>query len=162
LIIGKLKIATTTLLIYKKIKEQKMKARKYWTLALVLTLGVILGGCTTCDEIRSKTRERLLQLSAGMTKEEVLDITGRRRICCTTTGATTKTINNPYSSEILVGKGKTLEVLYYYTDRKHAGFAVRDEDLTPVVFEDDRLIGWGWNFLNEQIERYEIKFRRKR
>ena len=140
-----------------------MKAKKYWFSAIVLlTLSVIFGGCTTCDEIRSKNRERLLQLSAGMTKQEVLDITGRRRVCCTTTGATTKIINNPYSSEILVAKGKTLEVLYYYTDRKHAGFAVRDEDLTPVIFEDGRLIGWGWNFLNEQIERHQIKFRRKR
>jgi hypothetical protein len=140
-----------------------MKAKKCWILAVILLmLSVILTGCTACEEVRSKNRERLLQLSVGMTKEEVLDITGRRRIHCTTTGASTKTINNPYSSEMLVGKNKTLEVLYYYTDRKHAGFTIRDEDLTPVVFDDDRLIGWGWNFLNEQIERYEMKFRRRR
>ena len=66
---------------------------------------------------------------------------------------------NPYRSEILQGSNETFEVLYYYTDVKKADGAITDDELTPLVFKDKKLIGWGWSFLGQNIEKYEIRIR---
>ena len=68
-------------------------------------------------------------------------------------------INNPYRSEILQGKDGTLEVIYYYTDVKSADDAITDDELTPLIFKNDILLGWGQSFLNDSIQRYEIRVR---
>lgn len=71
----------------------------------------------------------------------------------------TKTYNNPYRSEFLVGSKETLEILYYYTDLKRRDGAVTDDELTPLVFKDGKLMGWGHSLLDESIKKYEIRFR---
>jgi len=92
-----------------------------------------------------------------MTKEQVLEIMGTGTIHTLSPGGA---INNPYKSEVLYGKnGKTLEVLYYYTDIQRADGAITDDELTPLVFDDDILIGWGRGFLQENIKKYEIRIR---
>lgn len=49
----------------------------------------------------------------------------------------------PYRSEILQGKNKTFEVVYYVTDVKKDDNAIIDDELTPFVFDNGKLIGWG-------------------
>ncbi|MEC8479353.1 MAG: DUF3192 domain-containing protein, partial [SAR324 cluster bacterium] len=36
------------------------------------------------------------------------------------------------------------ELLYYHTDLKTPDGAVTDDELTPVVLIEDKVIGWGW------------------
>jgi len=72
--------------------------------------------------------------------------------------------NNPYRSEILQGKDKTFEVLYYYTDIKNydAWYGMKgiaDDELTPLVFDEGKLIGWGWSYLEANVKKYEIRMR---
>jgi hypothetical protein len=64
------------------------------------------------------------------------------------------TVNSPYKSEILPVNDKTFEVLYYYTDIKSTVYTanpatIPDSDLTPLVFENGKLIGWGNDFLKD-------------
>lgn len=66
-------------------------------------------------------------------------------------------INNPYRSEVLTGKGKTVEVLYYYTNPQLPDYPIMDDELTPVIFEDEMLIGWGWPFLEDNISKYQLQ-----
>jgi hypothetical protein len=40
--------------------------------------------------------------------------------------------------------------VYYYTEVKEDGEVVRDDELAPPVFENDRLVGWGWGFMDEK------------
>ena len=35
-------------------------------------------------------------------------------------------------------------MLYYHTDLKTPDGAVTDDELTPVVLIEDKVIGWGW------------------
>ena len=54
-------------------------------------------------------------------------------------------MKRPYRSETLsLSNGKRLELLYYHTDLKTPDGAVTDDELTPVVLIEDKVIGWGW------------------
>lgn len=71
-------------------------------------------------------------------------------------------INNPYRAETFRSKaGSTIEILFYYTDLKRSDGAITDDELTPIVLENDRLIGWGWSFLTQDTSRHEITIRER-
>ena len=139
-------------------------------LALLLCLG--LSGCATVtlQDITSVNRQNLLRLSIGMTKNEALNIMGTEtkaaKVALYQFGNWAETpvenvqINNPYRSEILKDKnGKNFEVIYYMTDIRKTDTNTIEDELTPLVFDNGKLIGWGWGFLNENIQKYEIRMR---
>jgi len=66
---------------------------------------------------------------------------------------------NPYRNEILQSKENTFEILYYLTDIQKDDNAITDDELTPLVFDGGVLIGWGRSFLNEKIQKYELRIR---
>ena len=47
--------------------------------------------------------------------------------------------------------------MFYQTETRKADGAIADNELTPIVLEDGRLVGWGWIFLRQNTERYDIK-----
>jgi len=96
-----------------------------------------------------------MRLSLGMTKQEVLDVMG----VASMTSYEGSRINNPYRSEILQGKDKIFEVLYYYTDVQKMDGAITDDELTPLVFDEGKLIGWGRSFFQDNVNKYEIRMR---
>jgi hypothetical protein len=120
--------------------------------AVVCVVFVLVAGCTSSlDRVRTANRRNLLKLSVGMTKEQVLATMGHK------SGGGwfgEPKVNSPYKSEILPGKDRTFEVLYYYTDVKSAIYianpaTVTDDELTPLVFDNGKLIGWGADFLED-------------
>jgi len=126
--------------------------------AVVSVLFVLAAGCSSSlDRVRTANRRNLLKLSVGMTKEQATAIMGHK------SGGGRfgePTVNSPYKSEILQGKEKTFEVLYYYTDIKSVVYTanpatITDDELTPLVFDNGKLIGWGTSFL-EDIKKYKI------
>lgn len=121
---------------------------------LATMICVLLASCATTDSIRSTNRANLLKLSIGMTKAETLQIMG------TSTVYAEQIINNPYRSEIVKGEdNKSYEVLYYYTDIKSRDDAITDDELTPLIFADGKLLGWGWSFLQNNISKVELRVR---
>lgn len=120
--------------------------------AVVSVLFVLAAGCTSSlDRVRTVNRRNILKLSVGMTKEQALAIMGNK------SGGGRfgePTVNSPYKSEILQSREKTFEVLYYYTDIKSVIYAanpatITDDELTPLVFDNGKLIGWGTSFLED-------------
>jgi hypothetical protein len=80
--------------------------------------------------------------------------------CVRTLGLYWESISNPYRNEtVRSASGTSAEVLYYYTDLKHADGAITDDELTPIVLEEDRVVGWGWSFVDQSVQRYEIRMR---
>ncbi|HIL87631.1 MAG TPA: DUF3192 domain-containing protein [Deltaproteobacteria bacterium] len=91
----------------------------------------LLFGCTRPAAIRERNRENLSRLSLDMNRKEVLRI-----------------MRKPYRTERMrMPKGETVELLFYYTDLKAADNAITDDELTPVVLMDDKVVGWGWTLL---------------
>ena len=101
------------------------------TTALMLVGISLLVGCTRPAAIRERNRDNLSRLSIDMNRKEVLRI-----------------MRKPYRTELMrMSKGETVELLLYYTDLKAADNAITDDELTPVVLMDDKVVGWGWMLL---------------
>ena len=58
------------------------------------------------------------------------------------------TLKNPYREETFKNGDKTYEIAYYFTSIKKQDGMITDDELTPLVFENNRLIGQGWTFLD--------------
>lgn len=134
-------------------------------LSLLLFLFMIfLSGCvsaTVKSDITEINQESLSKLTVGMSKRQVSKIMRDKvfylgGLDLAPNGAyftPTWTIKNPYRSETVQGKdGKSLEVIYYVTNYKTKEKEISDEELTPLVFEDEKLIGWGWEFFQDRKE----------
>ena len=135
-------------------------------------MALLLDGCATVtlQNATSANRQNLLRLSVGMTKNEALNVMGTdtktARVILHQYGNWGETpveniiINNPYKNEILRSKDdKVFEVIYYVTDVRKSDDTISDDELTPLIFDNGKLIGWGWGFLQDNIQRYELRFR---
>lgn len=134
-------------------------------------LVILLVGCVpiiNLDDVRAKNASSLLKLNIGMDKQGVLQIMGTETIQ-TYTGDNIfdphyykdKKIPNPYRTEIVREDDKNFEVLYYYTDIKKQDGAITNDELTPLVFDNGKLIGWGWSFFEDTTQKYEIELRER-
>ena len=101
----------------------------------------------------SINRVNLNKLSLGMTKSKVLDIMGIETYKIKKSNFI---INNPYKTEILSENNKTYEVLFYNTDNKSDGYKISNEELTPIVFYEGKVVGYGWLYVEDSIKRYGI------
>jgi len=119
-------------------------------IGILLSIFLIMCGCTSSvEQLRTKNRENLLRLSLGMIKFDVLQIMGTE---------TVESVNNPYRVETPKGKdGSLYEVLFYHTDKKKKSDLITDSELTPLVFKDNALVGWGWAFLSEAVPNYQYQ-----
>jgi hypothetical protein len=107
--------------------------------AQILMLGLLSTAATGCvyidgehvshskwREEQRDNREAIARLEIGATRADVV----------TELGA-------PAISEAFDRDGEEVRVLFYRTQHRHSdGDTTRDET-TPLVFENDRLIGWG-------------------
>jgi hypothetical protein len=118
----------------------------------ILASVLVLFGCSniyldTSDLLRAQNTGNLAKLTVGLRKEVVTEMMGTEA-----SKGVFMWIDNPYRSETLTGKdGKSYEVLYYYSDLKQRDDKITDDELTPLVFQDGKLIGWGYPFLDQRV-----------
>ena len=129
--------------------------------ALFLVPLVVCGCASTgyvdrLDQIRAHNRENINRLTIGMTKAQALSVMGTQ----TYEVEWGRRINNPYRTETIRSKdGESVLLIFYYTDVKARDDAITDDELTPLVFEDGKLVGWGWSYLDQNTQKYEYKVR---
>jgi len=93
---------------------------------IILLLSCLLAGCGAVKGLEaSVNRNQLDNLKVGMTTDQVRRAMGR-----------------PYKSEFVGNK----QMWFYITDWQSDGKTTPDE-LTPLIFENDILLGWGDKFL---------------
>ena len=113
-----------------------------WAVHLLI-LKIILSAisCTSPGKIRERNRNNLSWLTLDMSRQQVLTVMKR-----------------PYRSETLsLSNGNRLELLYYHTDLKTLDGAVTDDELTPVVLIEDKVIGWGWILVRRFKARDDVR-----
>jgi len=124
---------------------------------LILSAAILVTLATGCvgTQMREQARSNanaLLSLEIGMSVEDVMGRMGR-------TG--TKYVANPYRSQSRkLPEGTTVLILHYYTEfEPRRKDVIPDQCLTPVVFEDQKLVGWGRQFFEEYVQKIEIRLR---
>ncbi|MCU0651813.1 MAG: DUF3192 domain-containing protein [Candidatus Omnitrophica bacterium] len=109
----------------------------------LLTVFVFIAGCATMtDRTLVSNSKSLNSLSLGMPRAEVLKIMGTEPVM-----SEGQSVDNPYRTDIFKGANKTYEILYYVSDVKINDGSISDNELTPVVLLDGKLVGWGWDFV---------------
>ena len=133
-------------------------------LMLVLLVPPFLASCApTASQIASINRTKINQLYLGMSRSEVEKLIAPASVTIRQSGLITTQLTNPVRSEAVRGKdGAIIEVRYYATDViPGAGdeFSFTEDEVTPLVFKDSQLVGWGWNLLFEHVDKSQIHYR---
>jgi hypothetical protein len=106
------------------------------------------------DKFRAVNRDRLNSLSLGMNKSQVLDVMGT--VPYEYYGNIT---NNPYRVEAYTIKQDVVNVIFYWTDVRERDGAITEDELTPIVLINDKVVGWGWTQWEQTAVRYSIRIR---
>jgi len=99
----------------------------------------------------------LSQLRTGISRSRSADLLGREvvtgyELVDAAAGQYNPiTVPNPYRTGMITRNARNYTVDYYLTGIKAADGKVSDDELVPLVFYNDRLIGSGWDFLNQRI-----------
>ena len=113
---------------------------------VLLVSFIFVSGCLSLETATGRNRAGLPLLNVGMSEEAVLKVMGTAKMN-TYSGLV---INNPYRVETKIVGDKTYRILMYVTDIKSDYRNITDDELTPLVFYEGKLIGWGWSFLNDR------------
>ncbi|MFH1128505.1 MAG: DUF3192 domain-containing protein [Candidatus Omnitrophota bacterium] len=120
---------------------------------------VLLALRLSISSVTDLNKRNLTSIYTGMAKEEVLKVMGSRSVIAHQLGERIE-VKNPYRTETLVGKEdikeRKFEILFYATEMYGKDYRITDAKLTPLVFEDNKLIGIGWEFYKDTIEKYGI------
>lgn len=132
---------------------------------------VLLALRLSISRVTDFNKRNLANISTGMAKAEVLKLMGNRSVIAYQLGERIE-VNSPYRTENLAGKEKIkeiidgkeaekdlerkFEVLFYVTEMDSKDYRISDSKLTPLVFENNKLIGIGWEFYKDIIHKYEI------
>lgn len=118
------------------------------------------------EAFRNTNRRNLTKLRIGMELDTVLAIMGNNSYVLKGEwrgllygGHEKMEVSNPHRVETFTGGDKTLIVYFYWTDLKSADGAITDDELTPLVFDDNKLLGWGWLFWGDTAQKLEIRLR---
>lgn len=132
---------------------------------LILFLSVFWGCATTeqkpYSQINMASRRflSLRQIYAGMTRQEVSGVLGSQviigyEIHDEETGQYTPlTVKNPYRQEQVADGDKVYEIDYYFVGINEADGQITDDELAPLVFVKDQLMGYGWDYLNKKVKK---------
>lgn len=139
-----------------------MKNRKYICYGLFVIIGLFLCGCATIYEQYEDVEDAdpavrrfvsLHQIQKGLTSEEVKVVLGDQVIIGYEMPDARKkrykpiVITNPYRVENYDEGRRSYVIEYYFVGINLSDGEITDDELTPLVFEDGILSGWGWDFL---------------
>lgn len=119
-------------------------------LSLLLITVTVFGCMSAVQELMIQNNAKMRTLQAGMSEDQVIEIMGP---------SPDPNTPNPYRSEMYQAEGATVKVLFFYTNLQAGDNIVDDEELTPVVFKNGHLDGWGWSYWQTTAERYDIRIR---
>ena len=133
-------------------------------LILLLVLGSALacasGSCKRSDYRGASCRAKAARetLAFGLSREAALDAIGRSEVTppwSNPLGLGPATIRNPFDSESVTSPiGEGYEVVRYYveaTGDPKCPFVQGALVFEPLIFIDDKLVGWSWAYLAEVL-----------
>jgi hypothetical protein len=104
-----------------------------------------LEGHLTLAQLVASNQSKLLQLSVGMSKNDVISLMGNQ-----TAKTRDGVVNNPWTVESVLGKdGAQYEALYYITRTNPPFMPIRKSLATAIVIKGGKVVGWGEDALQQ-------------
>jgi hypothetical protein len=138
--------------------------------ALASTLACASGGCHRDDYrgVGCRAAAAREDLAFGLSREAAIDAIGRSEVeppWKNDLGLGPAVISNPFDSESMTSPlGEEYEVVRFYveaTGNPDCPFVQGELRLEPLIFIDDRLVGWRWSYLADVLgERISMKAKR--
>ena len=129
---------------------------KGYNMKILLTLIFFVVACASGIrpiEIAQMNRTSLMKIQIGMNKEQVLEIMGTKTY---NENSIASTVTNPHKIEAMTIPDGIIEAVFYYTETKLSDNVTRDNELTPLIFINNKLVGWGWSFYQDTTKKYDI------
>ncbi len=106
----------------------------------------------------SANQQALPKLQLGMSAESVRAAMGEGEII----NYGRLYLVDPWRAEAFsLADGVEVRILFYVTQPPRKYYRPEDHELTPIVFEDDKLVGWGWSYLRQKSDRYRLSIPRE-
>ena len=109
-----------------------------------------IAGQQSLSDVAEENKDNLKKLVFGISKRFALEIMGEKTVRTSQNGEEL-VVRNPYKTQIFERQGKKIEVLYYLTDPQGNDGTLTNEAFTPLVFENETLVGWKWSVLKQKI-----------
>ena len=125
---------------------------------LLVALVALASGCSRPYVYRyftgiSENQQSLARLALGMSAAEVRGIMGEGELV----RYKKLYLIDPWRTEsFYLADDTSVLILYYVTTRPDEYDHANDADLTPIVLENERVVGWGWSYLNRNVDRYQV------
>ena len=139
-------------------------------LALASTLACAWGGCHRDDYrgVGCRAAAARETLAFGLSREAAIDAIGRSEVeppWKNDLGLGPTVISNPFDSESMTSPlGEEYEVVRFYVEASgnpDCPFVQGELRLEPLIFVNDRLVGWRWSYLADVLgQRVSMKARR--
>lgn len=133
---------------------------------LLLSCCIFMCGCESApvsqsvpvDPVMQRRFISVSQLRPGLTRSEVAGLLGKEVVTgySLTDEASGEyapiTVPNPQRAETIQKDKKAYSVDYYLVGVKVADDKVSDDEVVPVIYLNDRIVGVGWDFLNQRVK----------
>ena len=124
---------------------------------ILFLLVLLIAGCSTVTMEKPQVSKGFINkewLREGMTKEEAFAVVGKSITIGYAIDPQSKSYNpvkiiNPYRAENLRDGDKKYEVYYVFSGVVNADDIVADDELMPLIFEDNNLVGFGLGALTK-------------
>jgi hypothetical protein len=129
-------------------------------LALGSTLACASGGCNRSDYrgVGCRAEAAREALVFGLSREEAIDAIGRTEVAPPWENLLSlgpATISNPFDSDTVTSPiGEEYEIVRFYveaTGNSKCPFIQGALKFEPLIFIDDKLVGWSWSYLAEVL-----------
>lgn len=126
-------------------------------IAYALVVALLSAGCSMIPEALADNRLRAAQLQLGMSKEDVTRVMGSGLIY----EYRKFQLTNPWRTDSFQSKdGAPVEITYYLLEERNRNYYfASDDELMPVVLENGKVVGLGWPFIQQNVQRYEYRYR---
>ena len=130
--------------------------------ALASTLACASGGCHRDDYrgVGCRAAAAREDLAFGLSREAAIDAIGRSEVeppWKNDFGLGPAVISNPFDSETYTSElGEEYEVVRFFvraSGNRKCPFVQGSLQLEPLIFVDDKLVGWKWSYLSEVLDR---------
>lgn len=116
----------------------------------------------TFDEFLDEQNAKITEIETGLNKADVLEIMGAEMIVKVPKVGRKKPLNQlfkqpEFSNEYNSNATKKINILWYFSTPKDQNGIISKRECTPVIIENDKVVGKGWAFFNSYRKRVYLR-----